>query len=197
MNLNEVMDANTIDRLLKQSGGYGTDKQTAHSYGPVYEYLLTPFMERSCTLLEVGVFFGGSLRLWHDLLPQATLLGIDCEALCAREIAELERCWVLKADAYHADTVRKTKGLAPKGLDIIIDDGPHTLASQIAFLTLYLPLLNQQGFAMIEDIQNEAFITDLVAVLDPSFEYEVIDRRHQKHRYDDLMLLVRKIPLVL
>ena len=50
---------------------------------------------------------------------------------------------------------------------------------------------------MIEDIQNEAFITDLVAVLDPSFEYEVIDRRHQKHRYDDLMLLVRKIPLVL
>ena len=191
MKLNELKEAPRIDQLLATSGGHGTDKQTAHSYGPVYEYLLTPFIDQECTLLEVGVCFGGSLRLWYDLLPRATIIGVDREDSCKKSIAHLDRCHLIIADAYQADTIARTKGLAPQGLDIIIDDGPHTLASQQAFLSYYLPLLKPSGFAIIEDIQNESFIQELIKIPDSSFRCEVIDRRSQKGRYDDLMLLIK------
>lgn len=192
MNLDELKEAPLIDQLLAKFGGHGTDKQTAHSYGPVYEYLLTPWIDQECTLLEIGVCFGGSLRLWYDLLPKATIIGIDREDFCKKSIANLDRCQLMIADAYQATTVYMIKELAPQGIDILIDDGPHTLASQQAFLIHYLPLLKPSGFAMIEDIQNESFISELMAIPDSSFLCKVIDRRWHKGRYDDLMLLIQK-----
>lgn len=193
MKLAELKDAPHIDQLLAKSGGHGTDKQTAHSYGPVYEYLLTPLIDHECTLLEVGVCFGGSLRLWYDLLPKATIIGIDREDSCKKSIAHLDRCHLIMADAYQATTVARIKELAPQGLDVIIDDGPHTLESQKMFLSYYIPLLKPSGFAIIEDIQNEYFLQELIAIPDSSFYCEVIDRRAQKGRYDDLMIMIKRM----
>lgn len=193
MRLDELKESPHIDQLLAKSGGHGTDKQTAHSYGPVYEYLLTPLIDCECTLLEVGVCFGGSLRLWYDLLPKATIIGVDREDSCKKSIAKLDRCHLIIADAYQSTTVARIKGLAPQGLDVIIDDGPHTLESQKMFLSYYIPLLKPSGFAIIEDIQNESFLQELIAIPDSSFCCEVIDRRSQKDRYDDLMILIKRM----
>ena len=79
MSLSTTMNASKVDAILnaRQINGFeadgGTDKQTTHSYGPVYEALLEPFVDKQCTILEVGVQLGGSMLLWHDLCPLAPL----------------------------------------------------------------------------------------------------------------------------
>ena len=76
--------------------------------------------------------------------------------------------------------------------DFAIDDGPHSLASQQRFLELYLPLLNDGGIAVIEDIQDYSRFDSLTALVGEDYTYEIVDLRGVKGRYDDLMLVVYK-----
>ena len=78
------------------------------------------------------------------------------------------------------------------GIDFAIDDGPHSLASQQRFLELYLPLLNDGGIAVIEDIQDYSWFDSLIPLVSEDYTYEIIDLRGVKGRYDDLMLVVYK-----
>jgi hypothetical protein len=173
----------------------GTDKQTLHSYGPVYEQLLSPLKGKNATVLEVGVQLGGSLLLWHDFLPDSVVIGLDNkDAIDPSIMPRMDplRCAVLFMDAYDNDTISKVKQLAPNGIDFAIDDGPHSLASQQRFLELYLPLLNDGGIAVIEDIQDYSWFDSLTPLVGEEFTYEIIDLRGAKGRYDDLMLVVYK-----
>lgn len=173
----------------------GTDKQTFHSYGPVYEQLLSPLKGQSVTVLEVGVQLGGSLLLWHDFLPGSTVIGIDNQnAIDSSIMPRMDplRCAVLFMDAYDNGTIAKVQQLAPNGIDVAIDDGPHSLASQQRFLELYLPLLNDGGMAIIEDVQDYSWFDSLTPLVGEEFTYEIIDLREVKGRYDDLMLIVYK-----
>ena len=173
----------------------GTDKQTLHSYGPVYEQLLSPLKGKNATVLEVGVQLGGSLLLWHDFLPDSVVIGLDNkDAIDPSIMPRMDplRCAVLFMDAYDNDTISKVKQLAPNGIDFAIDDGPHSLASQQRFLELYLPLLNDGGIAVIEDIQDYSWFDSLTLMVSEDYAYEIIDLRGVKGRYDDLMLIVHK-----
>lgn len=173
----------------------GTDKQTLHSYGPVYEQLLSPLKGKNATILEVGVQLGGSLLLWHDFLPDSVVIGLDNkDAIDPSIMPRMDplRCAVLFMDAYDNSTISKVKQLAPNGIDFAIDDGPHSLASQQRFLELYLPLLNDGGIAVIEDIQDYGWLDSLTSLVSEDYAYEIIDLRGVKGRYDDLMLVVYK-----
>lgn len=194
-------EAPSIDAILnKQSiNGFefpgGTDKQTLHSYGPIYEQLLAPLKDKKATILEVGVQLGGSLLLWHDLLPQGVVIGIDNKnAIDPSIMPRMDplRCVVLFMDAYDKSTVSRVKKLAINGIDFAIDDGPHSLESQKQFLELYLPLLNNGGIAVIEDIQDYGWLETLIPLVSDKYSYEIVDLRGVKGRYDDLMLVVRK-----
>ena len=194
-------EAPVIDAILNAQNinGFefpgGTDKQTLHSYGPVYEQLLSPMKGKNATVLEVGVQLGGSLLLWHDFLPDSVVIGLDNkDAIDPSIMPRMDplRCAVLFMDAYDNDTISKVKQLAPNGIDFAIDDGPHSLASQQRFLELYLPLLNDGGIAVIEDIQDYSWFDSLTLMVSEDYAYEIIDLRGVKGRYDDLMLIVRK-----
>lgn len=173
----------------------GTDKQTLHSYGPIYEQLLSPLKGKNATILEVGVQLGGSLLLWHDFLPNSVVIGIDNkDAIHPSIMPRMDplRCAVLFMDAYDNDTVSKVKHLAPNGIDFAIDDGPHSLESQQQFLQLYLPLLNKGGTAVIEDIQDYGWFQSLIPLINDEYSYEILDLRGVKGRYDDLMLVIER-----
>lgn len=194
-------EAPGIDKILNAQNinGFefpgGTDKQTLHSYGPVYEQLLSPLKEKNATILEVGVQLGGSLLLWHDLLPKSLVIGIDNKDAIDKSIMprmDPLRCAVLFMDAYDSDTIFRVQQLAINGIDFAIDDGPHSLESQQRFLDLYLPLLNEGGIAVIEDIQDCAWFESLIPLVTNKYSYEIVDRRGVKGRYDDLMLIVRR-----
>ena len=45
-----------------------TDKNTVHSYLPLYQKLLESKKETAKNVLEVGMLNGGSIKLWNDFL---------------------------------------------------------------------------------------------------------------------------------
>ena len=54
-----------------------TDKNTTHSYIPLYEKLLSNKRLTAKNVLEIGVNEGGSIKLWHDYFTNATIYGLD------------------------------------------------------------------------------------------------------------------------
>jgi len=210
--LQDLSDCSQVTKILTAHNiGYwknlgGTDKQKcedigiasdSHSYGPVYEYLLSNVnkKQKSC-ILEIGVQYGGSMLLWHDYCPNSFVIGVDIENRVHDKIKsslKFDRHALFIADAYSQELINKIKDIARDGIDLMIDDGPHTLHSQCAFLRLYLPLLSATGVAVIEDIQEPSWFERLESEIPEGYVTERIDRRKVNGRWDDLMLVISKI----
>ena len=191
MSLREILQFHNINGHEVDGG---TDKETFHSYGDVYEHFLLPLRDKEVTLMEVGVQYGGSMLLWHDLLPKANFVFLDIKDVVHPSIFEKmdkNRYTFSVRDAYTQESADYAREVMPQGFDVIIDDGPHTLQSQMQFISLYLPLLRNQGVAIIEDIQDTNWYQYLIQNIPPGFTYTPIDRRTVKGRYDDLMLVIK------
>lgn len=78
--------------------------------------------------------------------------------------------------------------------DIIIDDGPHSLESQIFFLENYLDKVKPNGLLIIEDIQNISDTKILYEKTPSNFQsnISIIDLRASKNRYDDILFVIKK-----
>lgn len=50
-----------------------TDKNTIHSYLPLYQKLLISKKETAKNVLEVGIYNGGSIKLWSDFFTNANV----------------------------------------------------------------------------------------------------------------------------
>jgi 8-demethyl-8-alpha-L-rhamnosyltetracenomycin-C 2'-O-methyltransferase len=175
----------------------GTDKNTIHNYTGIYEYLLKPYQDKKGTLLELGVQHGGSSLLWYNYLPHFYLHLIDITSIAPDKIwdaMKTNRYQFHKRNGYCNETVQYLTPLVPDGFDIIIDDGPHTLQSQIFAVNFYFPMLKPGGILIIEDIQDSnhlSILTDYLKAEDV-VNVEVYDVRRTKGRYDDLIWVCRK-----
>lgn len=132
---------------------HGSDKITAHSYGPVYDTLFGPNRPQPTALLEIGVFEGASLRAWAETFPAALVYGVDVNPP-AKPVGD--RCRICRADAADpADLARAMweLGIGPLGLDAVIDDGSHTLRDQLAAWAVMWDFVRPGGLYVIEDIQ--------------------------------------------
>ena len=56
---------------------YDTSKIDLHNYIPTYEKLFHDFKNKPIDFLEIGIYNGGSLKLWRDYFTQANITGID------------------------------------------------------------------------------------------------------------------------
>lgn len=194
LSLLEILEKYDINGFDKDGG---TDKESEHSYLNTYTELLTPYVNKKITLLEIGVKNGGSSLLWNDFLPEANIIMIDLENLISDTVIEKldsSRCVFYLGDAYSNNTIDTILKDYPKGLDVVIDDGPHSLESQILCIRRYLPLLNKGGCLIIEDIQNIENLNTLQLITKEFYniESEGVDLRTIKNRYDDLLFIIKK-----
>jgi hypothetical protein len=97
-------------------------------------------------------------------------------------------------DAFNKTSVSYLKTKYPDGFDIIIEDGPHTLQSQIFAVQNYVELLKDGGILIIEDVQNFDHIKIIMDSIGETFHtsMEFVDLRHVKNRYDDLLIVIKK-----
>ena len=129
---------------------YDTDK-VANRYLDRYDPVFAPLVNEKIKLLEVGVFKGGSLALWHDYFPQATIVGIDRELppgpLPSERVSTFEGS---QADPqFLSEVARKT---APEGYDVIIDDASHIgQLTRVTFWHLFDHHLKPGGLYVVED----------------------------------------------
>jgi hypothetical protein len=200
MKLIDILNEFNLDSdFLNQ--GYskgGTDKNSYHSYiENFYEKEFSFYREKNISLLEIGIETGGSLKLWKEyFLNSKSIIGVDIDDdKIDQRYKNIDGVMMYFGDAYDEKFSKKFKTF-----DIIIDDGPHTLESQLKSIEIYLPKLKQNGLFIIEDIQSAEHFDILIdkskeicESIDNQVEYcvECIDLRDKKGRWDDLIFLIR------
>ena len=131
--------------------GQATDKYYVHNYLEIYDRLFGHLRDRKITFLEVGILKGASMALWRQAFARARLVGVDKNLTTWKQFAaDLENTKILVGNT--ADARFLTGQVIPAGpFDIIIDDGNHDPAAQMALFNTLWPAVNTHGFYIIED----------------------------------------------
>ena len=174
-----------------------TDKNTLHSYLPLYNKLLLNKKETAKNVLEVGICYGGSIKLWSDFFTNATVYGID--------IMNIDYVWEgiknnekiilhTSTDAYSNYffiTHFLNKNIK---CDFMLDDGPHTLESMKQFIKLYSQIMTDDGILIIEDVQSLEWIDILKNEVPENLKQfiKIYDLRQNINRYDDIVFTIDK-----
>ena len=121
-------------------------------YFEIYHRHFERFRGRDVRVLEIGVFSGGSLGMWHDYFgPQSIIYGVDIEPAC--KAYETEWAKIFIGDQSNSAFWRDFKAQVPK-LDIVIDDGSHISEHQITTFQELFPVLLPGGIYLCEDIHG-------------------------------------------
>jgi len=175
-----------------------TDKNTWHSYLPLYDKLFIAKKETAKNVLEVGICNGGSIKLWSDYFTNATVHALDVMHVdnVWDELKKNERRIVLhtSTDAYNVDFFKRTFLDRNMKFDLMLDDGPHTLESMKAFIRMYSRLIADDGILVIEDVQAWDWIDVLKNEVPEHLKafIKVYDLRPNKGRYDDIVFTIDK-----
>lgn len=169
-----------------------TDKGTTHDYiKGWYSDEFTPKKKDKLNILEIGVSKGDSLILFRDWFINSKITGIDNlqqqtpnETEFIRNIKDVE---LILQNAYSEDTVNMFED---EYFDYIIDDGPHTLDSQIYSVKYYFQKVKLGGKLIIEDVNEFEYRKKFFDEL--NIPYDIIDLRNNKGRFDDVLLIFKK-----
>lgn len=177
-----------------------TDKNTDHSYLPLYQTLLINKKESAKNILEIGICNGGSIKLWNDFFQNATIYAIDIMNIddVWDEIKNNDKIILYTSnDAYDINFFMTNFFKYNIKYDVIIDDGPHTLESMKTFINLYTHVMTDDGILIIEDVQSLEWIDILKnEVSDYLKPYiHIYDLRSIKNRYDDIVFTIDKSKL--
>lgn len=174
-----------------------TDKNTTHSYLPLYDVVLDRLRESAKNVLEIGVGQGGSILLWKQYFPNAHVYGLDIlpKGALRQDIFNDSRITMnVGIDAYDKSYFQETFLDNKIQFDYMLDDGPHTLESMIQFIQLYSQLMTQNGILIIEDVQSIDWIPKLIENTPVHLKQyiQVYDLRPNKGRYDDIVFTIDK-----
>ena len=118
-------------------------------YFPIYEKWFAPYRGKKITFVEVGVFHGGSIQMWKNYFGKnVKIVGIDIDENCKQfeedqiniEIGSQEdpTFWAAFREKY------------PR-VDILLDDGGHTMNQQIVTFREMFPHIKDGGLYMCEN----------------------------------------------
>lgn len=127
----------------------GTDK-ISHGYGRLYGRHFRRFRLRSFTLLEIGVFKGDSLRVWRDVFPRASIVGMDIEP---PDVHFGPRVRVVFGDQSSVEDIGGALAGLPAPL-LVIDDGSHRGDDIWATFRHVFPRMASGGIYIIEDLST-------------------------------------------
>ena len=178
-----------------------TDKNTVHSYLPLYEKLLSSKKYTAKNILEIGIQHGGSIKLWRDYFINATIYGLDIMHIddVSDYIKNDDRIILYTSiNGYDINFFINNFLKKDTKYDLLLDDGPHTLQSMIEFITLYSQIMTDDGILIIEDVQSWDWIDILkLAVPENLKKYiKIYDLRPNKGRYDDIVFTIDKLNIV-
>lgn len=141
---------------------YQTDKNTNHSYGPVYDKL---FADRDAVrnVMEVGIASGGCLLAWRDVFPNAQIVGFDMEPCHSEALGSEDatvypitprpsRIEIVQGDM--KDRSALMRAVRDRQFDIIIEDATHRLHDNLRTLFWLWPHLAPGGLYVIEEMES-------------------------------------------
>lgn len=127
-------------------------------YFDIYHQYFDRFRGRDIVVVEIGVSQGGSLQMWRDYFgPKAKIIGVDIEPRC--KAFEAPGTTVVIGDQGDRDFLKKlAETVGP--IDILIDDGGHTMDQQIATFEELYALVKIDGIFLVEDTHTSYWAED-------------------------------------
>ena len=130
-----------------------------HHYFDIYTRHFDAYRDRPIKMLEIGVFRGGSLRMWKQYFhPDSTIVGIDIDRSCKAHEIEDQNVFVRIGSQADPNFLAAVNGeFGP--FDIILDDGSHKTHHQnISFGALFRSALKDGGCYMVEDVHTNYWL---------------------------------------
>ena len=183
--------------LLNLIDNKNTDKNTVHSYLELYQNLLESKKLSAKHVLEVGIYSGGSIKLWSDFFPNATVYGMDIEdghRIQSDIVGKPNIILLTSTDAYSDEVFSKEILGRNIKFDFMLDDGPHTYESMVRFIHLYSQVMTDDGILVIEDVQHIDWLDTLKNEVPQHLKpyVKTYDLRENKGRYDDIVFTIDK-----
>lgn len=159
---------------------YPSDKDTSHNYLPVYQKELDKINE--IKILELGVYTGGSLKLWQDFFINSEIHGLDDTKRNDDPIPGTMH-WGRYEDL-HTD-------FEDNYFDYIINDSMHYAKEQIDAFKLYYPKLKSGGKFFMEDVPDQSNLDIILKELD-KYNFYVWDMNETSVSQDSIIVVIYK-----
>ncbi len=121
-------------------------------YFEIYHRHFSKFRKKPVTVLEFGVFQGGSLQMWRKYFGRrARIVGVDINPKCKTlEEKGVEIYIGDQADRKFLKHLMKKIG----PVDVVIEDGGHMMDQQIHTFEEVYPHVKEGGVFLIEDLHT-------------------------------------------
>jgi hypothetical protein len=192
---------------------HGSDKgRGEHNYTTIYSVLFGKVRDQPLRIFELGLGgsdpkfaanmgingrAGASLRGWRELFPHALVYGADID----RDILfEEDRIKTFYCDQLDSAAIRDlwSQPVLLGGMDIIIEDGMHTLESSTSFLNGSLERLRPGGIYVIEDVLQETIekwndqLETVYAKKFPNHEFAFVELPNSSNDRDNNLVIIRR-----
>lgn len=118
-------------------------------YIDIYDLFFSKYREKEVNILEIGVSQGGSLQMWKKYFGNKMhLYGIDINPRC-KELEE-EQVTIFIGEQEDRKFWQEMRIKIPK-IDILIDDGGHTMIQQIVTFEEMFSHVKDNGIYLCED----------------------------------------------
>ena len=126
-------------------------------YFDVYDRHFSKYKGQEITIVEVGVFQGGSLQMWRSYFgPKAKIWGIDIDPRC--KLLEEQNTNIIigsQEDESFLESIYDITG----PIDILIDDGGHTQKQQITTFNILFDKIKNDGVYLCEDVHTSYWLS--------------------------------------
>jgi hypothetical protein len=121
-------------------------------YFDIYHNHFSRFCGCPVTILEIGIYQGGSLQMWKNYFgPAAKIYGVDIDPRC-KEFEE-DQIKIFIGDQTDRGFLRSL-GEEIGNIDIIIDDGGHMMNQQIITFEEMFSFVGETGIYLVEDLHT-------------------------------------------
>ncbi len=183
----------TLAQIYKRHSGPGkfNDKNSIHDYIEVYEDIFAPYrLNKAANMIEIGMYDGFSYLMFKEYMV-GNVYGIDIDQypLGKADLSPLLNTDrnVRIVDGADELWVERDFPLSKYKWDVVIDDAAHSIDQQMMIYSAWKDRMNPGSIFVTEDIQN----LDRDRHLFEKLGFEILDRRKNKNRYDNVLAIKR------
>ncbi len=159
-----------MSTLFEIGKKYQTDK-VEHGFLPYYESILNDIKNEKLNVMEIGVFYGSSIKMWNEYLPNSIIYAVDWwkgiqgngttfenHRLFVEESKYYERVKIIDMNQNDEDDIKKVcENLSNVKFDFIIDDASHVSRDQQITFEHMWSLVKPGGYFIIEDVHTSLY----------------------------------------
>lgn len=188
------MNKQTLQQIFAEIGNHTgvdigqNDKDGIHTYLETYDKLFAPF-QKGCTILEIGLAGGDSVKLWDRYFENSMIVGADITVVFnPMDLPVTDNCNaidIIEADATKPEFLEKIKNYK---FDLCIDDGAHLTDLQIETFHLLKGKMKPGSIYIIEDLLALDIERERYMALHDNVE--ILDMR-SNGRFDNCLCIIR------